>query len=285
MIPTRVIGIVLVSLLAGCTPVTSQPPSVDRPVSSAHPSSAARPPTVGAASTSASQRWRPTQGLSFDIQLSQQALESSTAAVLDLDGTDTSAATVAALKARGVRTICYLNAGGFENWRPDASSFPARVRGQALGDWPGENWLDIRELGVLMPIMDKRIQMCADKGFDAIDPDNLDGWQAASGFGLSEADAVAYERALIESGHRHGLAVGLKNATDLLPELGDEIDFAVNEQCAAYHECGAYAPLLASGKPVFHIEYDTESNSCAASLPAMSTVIKRHDLGPWVQRC
>ena len=42
----------------------------------------------------------------------------------DIDLFETSAATVAALHAESRKVICYVNAGGWENWRPDAALFP-----------------------------------------------------------------------------------------------------------------------------------------------------------------
>ena len=47
-----------------------------------------------------------------------------------------------------------------------------------------------------------------------------------------------------------------KNATALLGDLKDDFDFAVNEQCYAYGECGGYtSTFLAQNKPVFNQEY------------------------------
>ncbi len=55
--------------------------------------------------------------------------------------------------------------------------------------------------------------------------------------------------------------------TDLIPELADEIDFAVNEQ---YEECDTYAPLIALDKPVFNIEYQ---GSCEGQPDRLSTLL------------
>jgi hypothetical protein len=57
----------------------------------------------------------------------------------DVDGFDTSAATVAAFHARGQRMIYYIDVGTAENWRPDYASFPSSVLGASSG-WPGEQW-------------------------------------------------------------------------------------------------------------------------------------------------
>ena len=54
----------------------------------------------------------------------------------------------------GRHVVCYINAGAWENWRPDAPSYPSAVKGKPLDGWPGERWLDIRRLDVLGPILD-----------------------------------------------------------------------------------------------------------------------------------
>jgi hypothetical protein len=66
------------------------------------------------------------------------------------------------------------------------------------------------------------------------------------------------------------LSIGLKNALELIPDLVDEVDFAVNEQCHEYDECDVYAPFVAQGKPVFNAEYadrfvDDLDSVCARS--------------------
>ena len=105
--------------------------------------------------------------------------------------------------------------------------------------WPGERWLDIRRLSVLEPLMATRFDMCRDKGFDAVEPDNMDGYRNSTGFPLTAHDQLAYNRLIAELAHERGLAVGLKNDLDQIPELVGDFDFAVNEECAEYDECAA----------------------------------------------
>ncbi|MDO5735978.1 MAG: endo alpha-1,4 polygalactosaminidase [Propionibacteriaceae bacterium] len=190
--------------------------------------------------------------------------------VHNLDGAETAASQVAALHAAGAHVICYLNAGASETFRDDYSSLPDSVQGAPLDDWPGEAWLDVRQLDVLLPIMASRMDECAEKGFDAVDPDNLNGFAEDTGFPLTKADALAYQRALIGLAHERGLGIGLKNTMELIPELANEIDFAVNEQCQEYQECGAYEPLLVLGKPVFNVEYE---GTCENQPEGVSTVL------------
>ena len=46
-------------------------------------------------------------------------------AMYDIDLFDAPQATIDSLHASGHKVICYLSAGTYENWRPDASSFPS----------------------------------------------------------------------------------------------------------------------------------------------------------------
>jgi len=74
----------------------------------------------------------PAPGTSWQWQLSGAPDLSVDAAVYDVDGFLTDAGTVAALHARGRRAVCYLNAGAYEDFRPDAATFPAAVLGKEL---------------------------------------------------------------------------------------------------------------------------------------------------------
>lgn len=250
---------------------------------------AARPVTTPqpvATATKASRIWHPAQGLTWQIQFAG-TLAPTNAQVIDLDGVETSKAQVAALHAQGKKVICYFNAGGYENWRPDRKKFPKKLIGKPLGDWPGERWLDIRKVKTLMPIMKKRMDQCKAKGFDAVDPDNMDGYaNAPTGFPLKQKHAVAYLKALSKAAHARGLAIGLKGALEIVGKAKPLVEFAINEQCLQYDECAAYAPLTRAGKPVFHIEYQGSMESICARVPAgFSTVRKNLELDAWAEYC
>ena len=53
--------------------------------------------------------------------------------------------------------------------------------------YPDERWLDIAHYKKFAPIIEKRIAMCARKGFDAVEPDNINGWENKTGFPLTGA--------------------------------------------------------------------------------------------------
>jgi hypothetical protein len=231
--------------------------------------------------------WHPTPGQTWQWQLSGRLDLTVDAQVYDIDGTDSRAADVAALHKAGRKAICYVNAGAFEPWRPDAGAFPAAVLGKPMDGWPKERWLDIRRRDVLEPILAARFADCRRKGFDGVEPDNVDGYANATGFPLTAADQLTYNRMLTDLAHHNGLAVGLKNDLDQVVDLQPAFDFAVNEECVVQQECEALRAFIAAGKPVFHAEYAVSADRFCARTKALgfSSIRKRQDLGAWRQRC
>lgn len=237
-------------------------------------------------SSAAGPWWAPQVGATFHIQYTGKVDFTRQVDVYNLDWEHTGATDVQGLRERGVASICYLNAGAFEDFRPDRDSFPAEVLGEDLDGWPGERWLDIRRIDTLLPIMTARMDVCKAKGFVAIDPDNTDGWTQRTGFPISAADQIAYQRALAREAHARGLAIGLKNDGDQLDELAGDVDFAVNEECVAHRECNLYTNFLAGGKAVFNIEYRGSLATVCPRRPAgMSTVISNRQLSGKIDAC
>ncbi|MDP8222776.1 MAG: endo alpha-1,4 polygalactosaminidase [Candidatus Lernaella stagnicola] len=228
--------------------------------------------------------WSPPVGTTWQWQLLGPIDDSFDVDVYDIDLFDVEVATIAGLQADGRTVICYFSAGSWENWREDADEFPAQVKGETLEGWPDERWLDIRNHAV-RNVMEKRLDLAAAKGCDAVEPDNVDGYTNANGFGLTNADQLDYNRWLAAQSHARGLSVGLKNDLDQVAELVDNFDWALNEQCRAYDECDMLSPFLQAGKAVFNAEY-VENWSDAAALrdeicgthPQLSTIIKQWDL-------
>ena len=206
--------------------------------------------------------------------------------VYDIDGFDNSAAVVRELHGRNRRVICYINVGAAENFRPDYTAFPPGVLGRRNG-WPGERWLDIRRVDVLGPIMAKRFDMCRAKGFDAVEPDLVEGYAESTGFPLTAADQLRYNRFIAGLAHDRGMSVGLKNDLKQIPALLADFDFAVNEQCAEFGECHLLAPFVNAGKAVLHVEYKLPTSKFCAETKALgfSSMRKRLPLGPWRQPC
>ncbi|MFC8510815.1 endo alpha-1,4 polygalactosaminidase [Streptomyces sp. NPDC057411] len=230
--------------------------------------------------------WHPRPGTPWQWQLSGRLDPSVDAPVYDIDAFDHPASAVADLHRRGRKVICYVSTGAWEDFRPDAAKFPKALLGKGNG-WQGERWLDIRRTDLLTPLMAARLDLCRAKGFDAVEPDNMDGYRNDTGFPLTAADQLRYNRLIARLAHARGLAVGLKNDLDQIPQLVSDFDFAVNEQCAEYAECEALTPFVKAGKAVFHVEYEREPHQfCAQSRRlGLSSMRKEYDLGAWRRAC
>ncbi|MBN2371962.1 MAG: endo alpha-1,4 polygalactosaminidase [Vicinamibacteria bacterium] len=234
--------------------------------------------------------WRPGPGLSWQWQLTGEIDSSVDAQVYNLDLFETDAATVVALHTAGRHVICYINVGAWEDWRPDRADFPAEIIGKSYDGWPGERWLDVRRIDLLAPVIKKRFDLCQAKGFDGIEPDNVDGYQQDTGFMIGAQDQIAYDRFLVTEAHARGLSIGLKNDPEHAATLVDWFDWALCEDCHADGWCDALAPFTAAGKAVFMAEYTDRGARidafCAKAKDlGFSGILKKRDLDAWRQAC
>ncbi|UBI35104.1 MULTISPECIES: endo alpha-1,4 polygalactosaminidase [Streptomyces] len=197
----------------------------------------------------------------------------------------------AARPAAGMYNICYVNA--FQTQPGDAVDWWKKRHPDLLlknddGDLVvDEDWkeplLDIStpaRRDALMKIVGPWIDGCADAGFDAVEPDNLDSYERSDGK-LTPEHAEAFARLLAARAHRRHLAVAQKNTADLLPRrtrIG--FDFAVVEECARYKECPDYSE--AYGGRVFDIEYVKKdfTAACRSWGGKLSITLRDHDVRP-----
>jgi hypothetical protein len=231
--------------------------------------------------------WRPAPGISWQIQYTGALDLSFDVQMYDLDLFETSQTVIDELHAAGRRVVCYFSAGSWEDWRPDAGQFPESVLGNELEGWPGERWLDIRQMDILGPIMAARLDLAAQKGCDGVDPDNVEGYANDSGFALTAQDQADYNIWLAAQAHSRGLAVGLKNDLTQIPDLINFFDWQLNEQCFQYNECDLLLPFIQAGKPVFGIEYQGDPASFCPQANSMNfdTLEKNLDLDAWRMAC
>ncbi len=222
--------------------------------------------------------WKPALDTSWQWQLTAPVDQSVDAQVYDIDGFDNAASVVSSLHAQGRKVICYIDAGTYENWRPDASQFPSSVKGNGVDGWAGEQWLDVRNIAVLGPIMQTRMDMCKTKGFDAVELDNMDGYTNTTGFPLTASDQLTYNTWIANQAHARGLSVGLKNDLDQITQLLPFFDWELDEQCFQYNECDQLKPFIAAGKAVFEVEYSLDTNQFCAQANALNFNSLKKDL-------
>lgn len=92
--------------------------------------------------------------------------------IYDLDLFMTDQRVINGLKRLNKTVICYFSAGTHEPDRPDSNEFLPVDMGSRLPLWPDEKWL-WHPSKTVRRIMANRIQLAAQKGCDAVDPDNI----------------------------------------------------------------------------------------------------------------
>jgi hypothetical protein len=241
------------------------PGATPTPTHTAVPVPTSTPTPVGASSG----YWIPPQVTEWQWQLSGTLDTSLNVSLFDIDLFDNDASVVNSLHASGRHVFCYLDAGTWENWRPDAGTFPSSVLGSSNG-WPGERWLDIRNLAALGPIMQSRLDLCKARGFDGVEFDNVDGYSNTTGFPLSAQDQLTYNTWLAAQAHARSLSAGLKNDVDQVQVLQPHFDWMLDEQCFQYSECSTLLPFVQAGKAVFEVEYSLSTNQFCTQANALN---------------
>ena len=174
----------------------------------------------------------------------------------------------------GAYGICYVNAFQTQANEPDVNrpdekdNWPPHLVLTALGDdpnWDGEYLIDLstaEKRTAAAAWVKPMTQACAEKGFQAVEFDNLDSWTrfqdspVAAQPPFGRAEAVAYAALLVADAHALGLAAAQKNTAELsVAEARTQIgfDFAIAEECGRWKECGRYRANY--GNLVYVIEY------------------------------
>jgi hypothetical protein len=133
--------------------------------------------------------------------------------------------------------------------------------------------------------LERLFATCERKGFDAVAPGNLAGWENRTGFGISRHARLLFYRWVANQAHGRGMAVALSNDGRLARALVDDFDFAIAEQCFQFHECGHYRPFVRHRKAVFEVEYGLKVGQYCATARKLhfSAIGKSTDLfaRPW----
>lgn len=196
--------------------------------------------------------------------------------VYDVDGFTNPAITVERLHAAGKRVVCYIETGGWENYRPDAGQFPSTVLGRTISGYPDERYLDIRS-PIVVGLIKARVKMCADKGFDAVEPDIDDSYAENTGFPITLADNLDFNRSIAQYAHSLGLSIALKNGDEpaFAAAMEPHVDFVLTEQCFEFDTCDSYRVFTRAGKAVLAVEYDLEvSEFCGRAQTLTFNAIK-----------
>ncbi|HQZ33871.1 MAG TPA: endo alpha-1,4 polygalactosaminidase [Ilumatobacteraceae bacterium] len=187
----------------------------------------------------------------------------------------------------GLYNICYVNA--FQTQPPDGSDRPDQRSGWPAAvvssfedpEWPGEFIIDLgtdEQRSLAAAFVDTMVDTCAEKGFDAVEFDNLDTYTRAADVPFGQAEALAFAAHIAAHAHSLGLAVGQKNTSELTREQAiDQVsfDFAVVEECAEYNECMAYRSIY--GFAVLALEYSVAGMTKACTDFGVGVPVLRRD--------
>jgi Glycoside-hydrolase family GH114 len=212
--------------------------------------------------------------------------------IYDIDGFLTTAAQVRAMKTTWQaatlphpRTVCYLDLA-WENYRPDASPgggyFPVATLGNVYYGYPAERWLDFRQLDALKPMLDERLSLCARKGFDAVELDDIDSFDPPSttGFHLTPGDAENFLAYAFNQIHRDGMTGLWKNSPYLSSWGRDYADGAVVEECYVGQAC--FAAQL-KGSTQYGLTCTALSGATPCGWDDFTADVTRHQpTGKWV---
>ncbi|MFF5402865.1 endo alpha-1,4 polygalactosaminidase [Streptomyces misionensis] len=194
----------------------------------------------------------PPRHAGFDYQIGGAYTPPAGVRIVSRDRSDT--------PAPGLYNICYVNA--FQAQPDERGSWPRDLllRDAHGGvvvdrDW-NEALLDIGTAAKRERVaqrVNRWIDGCARKGFDAVEPDNYDSYTRSRGL-LDAGDATAFMALLSRHAHARHLAIAQKNTAELAGQRRRAgLDFAVTEECGQYDECGVYAKAFADR--VVDIEY------------------------------
>ena len=248
----------------------------------------------------AGQVWHPRPGTTWQWQIDGRVDTTVPGRMYDVDLFDaapggTNAGIVRRLHRSHHVVVCYLDTGAWESYRPDAAQFPRSVIGNQTyasngAAWKGEHWLDIRRQSwhLFAPIIWRRLDLAVRLGCDGVEPDQNNPWGNHPGFPISRADEKTWYLEVARQAHRRGLSVGMKNGVEVVDaDTVRAFDWALNEECFQYHECGVYAPFVAAHKAVFQVEYvGSPARFCPRARALGFSSMKKHlSLGPWRVTC
>jgi hypothetical protein len=205
---------------------------------------------------------------------------------------------VRSLHAAGKKAICYVDIGSAEPYRPDYQefvNFDQQCKGCLLGKPydSGDPFLNLNnnkgQRSFAFAEMNKRLDKCAEAGFDGVYFDVTWEWQVGketTGWNISYETQLLYNISLLNLAHMHNLAAGINYDLLQIPDLVAAEDFHIDESCFDYSECDYLNPVTQAGKPVLQIEYFADPATVCQQQPKpynFNTEFKNQDLFdyPW----
>ena len=134
------------------------------------------------------------------------------------------------------------------------------------------------------------MDMCKRRGFDAVEPDNMDGYQNRTGFPITYAQQLRYNRFLARAAHERGLSIAMKNDPAQVEDLAPLYDFAITEDCFDQGWCHRMKPFVEANKAVLATEYTDTGARLSRFCPKaknlrFDAILKKRNLGEWRRSC
>ncbi|KAI6177326.1 Alpha-galactosidase [Aphelenchoides bicaudatus] len=187
----------------------------------------------------------------------------------------------------GLYNLCYVNAFQTqpEQKKMWKTQYPDLLLKTASGKlvqdpgWPGEFMLDTRTNSSrdgLFNVVKAWIDECAQKGFQAIEPDNLDSYSRSKNL-ITKQNNLDFAKMLANYSHSLGLAFGQKNDASITTTERDYVgfDYGIVEECQKYKECPKYDALY--GDRWIEIEYTNKAFKKACKKRGKRVSIIRRD--------
>ncbi|KAI6204039.1 hypothetical protein M3Y94_00626600 [Aphelenchoides besseyi] len=200
----------------------------------------------------------------FDYQIGGSYTPNSSVTIVDRD--------MSVAPAAGIYSICYVNAFQTQPadkawWTKNHPKLLLRNNNQLVEDpdWPGEYILDTRtpeNRAAIAEIVGSWIDQCAQKGYKAIEPDNLDSYTRSKKL-ITKQNNLDYAKLLATRAHKQSLAFGQKNDATITKAQATNVgfDFGIVEECQEYEECTNYDAVY--GDQWIEIEYTDVKNAAA----------------------
>ncbi len=198
----------------------------------------------------------------------------------------------------GLYNICYVNA--FQTQPDDAGD-----RIDTRFNWPNGTVTPLEDgywnefvINLTTPALRqlaadhvyRMIDGCANKGFDAVEFDNLDVWtripkmdegRQMTEYWFYQAETEDYAKLLVDYTHRQGMAAAQKNTTDLFDNGGHQrigFDFVIAESCAKYSECWTFAENYDDRVIAIEYEYGYFNSACGTYGNRFPVVLEDEDV-------
>lgn len=157
----------------------------------------------------------------------------------------------------------------YEAWRPDAKDLIDYREHSGLDGWRDEDILDPGRMDEWIEVLYRRIDFAQEKGFQAIDADNIDGFYFYHSSKDMNACAELWNK-LASYARSKDMLVGLKNSGFLFGKVNNP-DFLVTESIYKWNEANTYQRF---GKPIFNTEYSKKEYKKALSENKFHTIYK-----------